>query len=119
MADLCPASERTLREYVSNIEDKDLTALAKIDMNGGKIKNTVKTARLLASQKGAPLAMQHVATVLRVKDGSPVASEPPGRTAGLVHLMLLPFRVLVSVFQELLASIIGRLHRTDVSQKER
>lgn len=64
-------------QYASNIGEKDLKTLAKIDMNGREIKNTVKTARLLASQKGVPLAMEHVATVLRVKDGSPVAGKSP------------------------------------------
>ena len=43
--------------YVSNIEEEDLRALAKIDVDGREIKNTVKTARLLASQKGTSLAM--------------------------------------------------------------
>ncbi|KAF6220900.1 hypothetical protein HO133_002580 [Letharia lupina] len=70
-----PQSEAS--QYASIIEEKDLKALAKIDMNGREIKNTVKTARLLASQKGVPLAMEHVATVLRVKDGSSVVGKSP------------------------------------------
>ena len=88
-------------------------------MNGREIKNTVKMARLLASQKGTPLAMEHVATVLRVKDnGSPVGEKTPARR-GVWSPMLLPLRVLASPFQELLALIIHRLHSTDISKKER
>ena len=87
-------------------------------VNGREIKNTVKTARLLASQKGTPLAMEHVATVLRVRDnGSPVGGNTPARR-GLSSLILLPLRVLASLFQELLVLIIHRLHHTDLSKKE-
>ena len=57
-------------KYASDIDEKDLGTLAKMDLNGREIKNVVKTAKLLASQKKVPLAMEHVATVLRVKDGS-------------------------------------------------
>ena len=76
--------------YGSNMRGKDIKALAKLDMNGREIKNTVKTARLLASQKRVPLAMEHLATVLRVKDGSPAATETWESTGCLVCLMLIP-----------------------------
>lgn len=89
-----PRSEAS--QYASNIGEKDLKSLAKMDMNGREIKNTVKTARLLASQKGVPLAMEHVATVLRVKDGSPAAGKIPWSVAGLVYLALFPFSYLIS-----------------------
>ena len=110
--------------YGSNIREKDIKALAKTDMNGREIKNTIKTARLLASQKGAPLAMEHIATVLRVKDGSPALGKTSKRSsmAALVHLILLPFRCLVLFFSlpERLAPFIERLlHRTDASKKKK
>ena len=110
--------------YGSNIREKDIKALAKTDMNGREIKNTIKTARLLASQKGAPLAMEHIATVLRVKDGSPALGKTSKRSsmAALVHLiLLLPFRCLVLFFSlpERLAPFIERLHRTDASKKKK
>lgn len=100
-------------QYGSNIEEKNLKALAKIDMNGREIKNTVKTARLLASQKRAPLAMEHVATVLRVKDGSPAVPKNSVSVAGLACLTLLPFRIVFSFLQQLLGSFIHRLNRTN------
>ena len=123
--------------YSSKIKEKDIKTLARIDMNGREIKNTVKTARLLASQKRVPLAMEHVATVLRVKDRSPVAEGFPksiaraGRVAlidtgpreifgkkRLLHLMLLPFLMLIVYLQKGLALLVDRLHRTDASKKE-
>ena len=54
----------------SRLSDKDLEALAKIELNGRQIKNIVKTARLLSKQERAPLAMKHVELVLKVKQGS-------------------------------------------------
>lgn len=105
-------------QYGSNIQEKDLKALAKIDINGREIKNTVKTARLLASQKRAPLTMEHVATVLRVKDSSPAVPRTSVSVAGLADLIFLPFRIVLSFLQELLASFIDRLHRTDAPNKE-
>ena len=125
-------------KYSSAIKEKDIRALAKIDMNGREIKNTVKTARLLASQKRVPLAMEHVATVLRVKDRSSAVEELPKSMAtanpkatvaliitvpreifgrkGLVHLMLLPFRMLIVYLQKGLGLLVDRLHRTDASK---
>ena len=54
----------------SRLSHKDLEALAKIELNGRQIKNIIKTARLLSKQEKAPLAMEHVEMVLRVKKGS-------------------------------------------------
>ena len=105
-------------QYGSNIEEKDLRALAKIDMNGREIKNTVKTARLLASQKGVPLAMGHVATVLRVKDGSPATERSPNGMVGLVHLMLLPLRIFLFFLHERLVSVTEWIHRTGGPDKD-
>lgn len=126
--------------YGSNIKEKDIKALAKIDMNGREIKNTVKTARLLATQKRVPLAMEHVATVLRVKNVPPVADESPKGIAtadfksrvalmvtvpreiygkkGLIYLMLLPFRMLIVYLQKALALLVDLLHGTDASEKD-
>ena len=104
--------------YGSTIREKDIKALAKTDMNGREIKNTIKTARLLASQQRVPLAMEHIATVLRVKEGSPAVGK--SSMAGLVDLILLPFRCLVflSYLPDRLPPFIERLGRTDGSKKD-
>ena len=106
----------------SNIREKDINALAKTDMNGREIKNTIKTARLLASQKRVPLAMEHIATVLRVKDGSPAVGEKSSKSsvAALVDLMLFPFRCLAFLFflPERIGAFIDRLQRADGSRKD-
>ena len=108
--------------YGSNIREQDIKSLAKTDMNGREIKNTIKTARLLASQKRVPLAMEHIATVLRVKDGSPAVGKKGSRSgvAALVELMLFPFRCLVFLFllPERIESFIERFRRTDGSKKD-
>ena len=62
-----PHSETS--RYAGEIKQKELDTLARLDMNGREIKNTVKTARLLANHKGDHLTMEHVSTVLRVKQG--------------------------------------------------
>ncbi|KAM0797757.1 P-loop containing nucleoside triphosphate hydrolase protein [Usnea florida] len=100
-------------QFGSNIGETDLKALAKMDMNGREIKNIVKTARLLASQKKMPLAIEHVATVLRVKDGSPVTVKGASRISWLVQLMLQLSRILIRILRELLISLINRLHSKD------
>ena len=105
-------------KYASHIDEEDLRTLANMDVNGREIKNIVKTAKLLASQKRVPLAMEHVATVVRVKDGSPVTGKTKDISEMLV-LMLLPFRILIAVFQKFLAWFMHRMHRTDVSKKKR
>ena len=97
-------------QFGSNIGETDLKALAKIDMNGREIKNIVKTARLLASQKRVPLALEHVATVLRVKDGSPVTAKGTSSISWLVQLMLQLSRILVRFLRKLLVSLINKLH---------
>ena len=100
-------------QYGSSIGENDLKALAKMDMNGREIKNIVKTARLLASQKKMPLAMEHVATVLRVKDGSPVTVKGTSGITWLVQLMLQLSRILICFLQELLVSLVNRIHSKD------
>ena len=54
----------------SRLSDQDLETLAKIEVNGRQIRNIIKTARLLSKQEKAPLAMEHVEMVLKVKQGS-------------------------------------------------
>lgn len=49
---------------------EDLKILAGYEFNGRQIKNIVKTARLLSKQAKAPLAIEHVMKVIRVKKGS-------------------------------------------------
>ena len=99
--------------YGSSLKESDIKALAKTDMNGREIKNTIKTARLLASQKRVPLAMEHIATVLRVKEGSPALSKTSkGDMAGLVDLILLPFRCLILFLFILPARLAAYIDRT-------
>lgn len=46
--------------------EEDYTTLAKFELNGRQIKNTVRTAQALAVNKGEPLAMKHIRQVLDV-----------------------------------------------------
>lgn len=46
--------------------DADLISLAKHDLNGRQIKNTVRTAQALAFNKGEKLSMKHLQQVLDV-----------------------------------------------------
>jgi hypothetical protein len=46
--------------------EEDYTNLAKHNLNGRQIKNTVRTAQALAVNKGEPLAMEHIKRVLDV-----------------------------------------------------
>ncbi|KAI8286295.1 hypothetical protein K4K60_000609 [Colletotrichum sp. SAR11_57] len=55
------------------LEEEDFKALAKLELNGREIKNVVKTASLLAVRDGAPLGIEHVRAVLRVRRGKPAA----------------------------------------------
>ena len=75
-------------------------------MNGREIKNTVKTARLIASQKGIPLNMEHVATVLRVNEGSPGAGQTSRRMAWLLYPSA-PLWFLISYVQHCLRIIVN------------
>lgn len=45
----------------------DYDALARHDLNGRQIKNTVRTAQALAVNKGEPLSMTHIRQVLEVQ----------------------------------------------------
>lgn len=47
--------------------DADLTRLDAHAMNGREIKNMLKTAQLLASQKGVLLAAEHVESILAIE----------------------------------------------------
>ncbi|OBR12822.1 ATPase [Colletotrichum higginsianum IMI 349063] len=48
--------------------DDDYESLAKHDLNGRQIKNTVRTAQALAVNKGEPLGMEHIRQVLDVQN---------------------------------------------------
>ncbi|KAK1976612.1 ATPase [Colletotrichum cereale] len=48
--------------------DEDYDNLAKHDLNGRQIKNTVRTAQALAVNKGEPLSMEHIRQVLDVQN---------------------------------------------------
>ena len=85
-------------------------------MNGREIKNVVKTAVLLASRKKVPLGMEHVGTVLRVKDGSPVKNGSPVKVKGvsdlgrLVQMMLQLARMLIDFLRGVLVWLVERVH---------
>jgi hypothetical protein len=46
--------------------EEDFTSLARHELNGRQIKNTVRTAQALAVNKGEPLSMGHIRQVLDV-----------------------------------------------------
>ncbi|KAL7629827.1 hypothetical protein AAE478_001350 [Parahypoxylon ruwenzoriense] len=48
-------------------DEDDYTALARHNLNGRQIKNTVGTAQALAVNKGEPLSMRHIREVLNVQ----------------------------------------------------
>ncbi|GAM83468.1 hypothetical protein ANO11243_014560 [Dothideomycetidae sp. 11243] len=48
------------------ISDRDVDALARMQMNGRQIKNVLKTAQLLAQRRGEGLSKKHIQTVLDV-----------------------------------------------------
>jgi hypothetical protein len=47
--------------------DEDYNVLARHELNGRQIKNTVRTAQALAVNKGEPLSMSHIRQVLDVQ----------------------------------------------------
>ena len=106
---------RDASQYSSDIGEHELKALASMDMNGREIKNIVKTARLLASRKKVPLGMEHVATVLRVKNASLVAGKGASGMNWLVQLMLRLARFLICSLRELIDSVVNRIHSKDTS----
>ncbi|KAM0562014.1 hypothetical protein ACHAPJ_002456 [Fusarium lateritium] len=59
----------TLGSDNGGLSEADIEELAHEELNGRQIKNVVKTARLLAANERAGLAMSHVNTVLRIKRG--------------------------------------------------
>jgi AAA+ superfamily predicted ATPase len=50
-----------------SISIEQVEELAKIDLNGRQINNVLKTAQLLACRKKAPLAYEHLKTVLNIE----------------------------------------------------
>lgn len=47
--------------------EEDFNVLARHELNGRQIKNTVRTAQALAVNKGEPLCMSHIRQVLEVQ----------------------------------------------------
>ncbi len=47
--------------------EEDYTTLARHELNGRQIKNTIRTAQALAVNKGEPLSMAHIRQVLDVQ----------------------------------------------------
>ena len=54
----------------SSINEADLDALAKHELDGRQIKSAMKTAHLLASDKGEMTGFHHIQTVLKTGKGS-------------------------------------------------
>lgn len=52
----------------ADFTDKDLDALARHNMNGRQIKNSVRTAQALAVNEKSPLSMNHIKRVLEVAE---------------------------------------------------
>lgn len=48
-------------------DEADYTSLARHNLNGRQIKNTIGTAQALAVNKGEPLSMRHIREVLNVQ----------------------------------------------------
>ncbi|KAI1499239.1 hypothetical protein F5X99DRAFT_291061 [Biscogniauxia marginata] len=57
----------TTNLHVSTFTEADYNDLARNDLNGRQIKNTVGTAQALAVQQGEPLSMRHIRQVLDVQ----------------------------------------------------
>lgn len=66
------------------LSKSDISRLAQMSMNGRQIKNILKTAQLLASQKKEPLDYSHVTTVLEVTQHLHNSSQASERTRGAI-----------------------------------
>ena len=55
----------------SEVTEQEIDILSAFRLNGREIKNTIKTARLLANSKEAQLKMEHIRTVLGVRYNVP------------------------------------------------
>jgi hypothetical protein len=69
-----------LSKQKSDISEKDLDALADIDLNGRQIKNVLKTSFLMAARKNLPLKREFVETVLAIEDPMRDGSRMPVST---------------------------------------
>ena len=58
----------TISGQIHDLTETDFEALAGIAINGRQIKNVIKTARLIAMRKNAPLSMEHIQTVMSVME---------------------------------------------------
>lgn len=52
----------------TSFSEKDLDALARLELNGRQIKNIIKSAQLVAFSKQEPLAKKHVDVILAIED---------------------------------------------------
>ncbi|KAK0619680.1 P-loop containing nucleoside triphosphate hydrolase protein [Immersiella caudata] len=57
------------REKDATITEEDYDKLAEIDINGRKIKNITKTARILAKRAGRGINLNDIQTVMRITEG--------------------------------------------------
>ncbi|KAF3767144.1 hypothetical protein M406DRAFT_11443, partial [Cryphonectria parasitica EP155] len=64
--DRARAQQKTMQDKIC-FTDEDYDSLARHDLNGRQIKNTVIRAQALAVNKGEPLAMKHVRQILDVQ----------------------------------------------------
>lgn len=64
----------------TNLSQRDLDRLSRWAINGRQIKNSVKTARIIAIKQNVPLSISHLNIVLKVrKDGSKLIGGQEGQ----------------------------------------
>ena len=66
----------------TSLKDEDYKVISEKEINGRQIKNVVKTAQALASDKGELVGVDHIITVLEMMDSfdlTAVAKKSPGR----------------------------------------
>ncbi len=57
------------REAASNVSDTELDRLALIDLNGRRIRNVTKTAKIMAKREGRGMRLNDIKNVMRITEG--------------------------------------------------
>ena len=65
------------REANSTIVDGELDRLAEIDVNGRRIRNIAKTARIMAKRQKRGISFEDIRHVLRITEGLTIATPEP------------------------------------------
>ncbi|KAM0330094.1 hypothetical protein ACHAQA_004265 [Verticillium albo-atrum] len=61
----------------SSISDRELEVLASIDVNGRRIRNIVKTTKIMAKRAGRPICFDDVRKVMRITEGLVIGDPEP------------------------------------------